>query len=147
MIISEATKSHISELCNIENGVFGIDDFRLNRKNFSYHINKKHIFIACVKNKIAGYILFFVHKKSFRIYSIAVLDDFRRTGIAKELISYVCGMAKYEKKEYISLEVREDNLKAISLYSSLGFSTCKIIKSYYTDNTNALKMKFKLKLD
>ena len=41
--------------------------------------------------------------------------------------------------KYITLEVRESNISAISLYDKFGFSTIGVRKKYYQDNDeNAL---------
>ncbi len=73
------------------------------------------------------------------IVSVAVDAKYRRRGIGRELIKRVIEDLK-GKVIGITLEVRVSNEPAISLYSSLGFSTLEIWPNYYRDGENALVM-------
>lgn len=77
------------------------------------------------------------------INNIAVCEKFRGQGIAKALLS------ELEKREFefITLEVRESNFSAISLYEKMGYEKIGLRKNFYEKPTeNAILMtKFKLK--
>lgn len=143
-MIRVATKEDISSLELIENSVFSKFDYPLNKRNFSYHIEKKHIFVTVNKNKVYGYILFFEYKKSIRIYSIAVANEYLGLGYGTELIRYVMEIAVNKSKK-ITLEVKVDNIKAITLYQKLGFVTIKLLKAYYLDGKDGFKMELNTK--
>ncbi|MDD3343616.1 MAG: N-acetyltransferase [Sulfurospirillaceae bacterium] len=145
MTIELATYEDIHQLCNLENNTFGVNDFRLNARNFKYHIKKNHLYIAKEDDGfIAGYILFFVYQQSVRIYSLAVQENFRGRKIAQQLLLRVKQLTLTLQKVYISLEVRIDNINAIMLYSKMGFKKILILKHYYLDGTSGLKMKWKM---
>ena len=61
---------------------------------------------------------------------IAVLPDFRRLGIAKQLIEKA--HEKFSEYDFI-LEVRESNLAAVSLYIKLGYKQVGYRKRYYSN--------------
>ncbi|MEW6551130.1 MAG: GNAT family N-acetyltransferase [Campylobacterota bacterium] len=138
-MIRVATKEDLSSLESIENSVFSKFDYPLNKRNFSYHIEKKHIFVTINKNEVYGYILFFEYKKSIRIYSIAVAIEYLGLGYGTELIRYLMKIAENKSKK-LTLEVKVDNIKAINLYKKLGFVTIKLLISYYLDGKDGFKM-------
>ena len=66
-----------------------------------------------------------------QILNIATAPQFRRRGYAHQLIGVLCEKAKECGAVSVSLEVRESNLSARSLYLSEGFSVIGIRKNYY----------------
>lgn len=96
---------------------------------------------CCVVGLICGY---FAGDEA-DITSVAVDENYRRCGIAIQLI------ADFEKSlpDYISeifLEVRGTNVPAISLYQKCGFEKLSIRKNFYENPTeNAVVMVRKLK--
>ena len=65
------------------------------------------------------------------IMTIAVKPEFRRKGIAKELISRMESWAKARGAIAMMLEVDVTNDSAISLYKNIGYETLNIRKNYY----------------
>ena len=63
------------------------------------------------------------------ITNVAVGPFFRRQGIASALMEEL--LKKLDKLSFISLEVRESNLAAINLYTSLGFKEEGKRKNFY----------------
>jgi len=107
--------------------------------------------VAVVATGIVGYImcrvehgfsdikrLKFVRKG--HIISIAVLPEFRRAGIAMELVRQALSSLREMKAEECYLEVRATNESAIKLYEGLGFSLAKQVPHYYADGAEALVM-------
>lgn len=75
-----------------------------------------------------------------QIENLFVLEDYRRRGVATNLLSrLIQDMTTYHVR-YISLEVRVDLLNVISLYQSMEFKTVKQISNYYPDHTDAVYM-------
>ncbi|MEM3507606.1 MAG: N-acetyltransferase [Candidatus Bathyarchaeia archaeon] len=79
------------------------------------------------------------------IVSIAVLPEFRRKGIAMELIDKVLKFLNEKKIDECFLEVRTTNEPAIGLYKKLGFSIVRTMPGYYMDGTDAYVMAIDLK--
>ncbi|NHJ05269.1 MAG: GNAT family N-acetyltransferase [Candidatus Heimdallarchaeota archaeon] len=78
--------------------------------------------------------------KKGHIISIAVLDEYRRLGIAKNLMISAANALRLREVKEVFLEVRESNHAAISLYQRLGYQSFKISKQYYTDGESAIIM-------
>ena len=103
----------------------------------------KYNFVCKQDNEIVGYLLGcpnFLDEKPDEIIlmSIAVSEDHRNKGIAKNLIKLF--LKEVGKKRCI-LQVRESN-KAIKLYESLGFKSEGIHQKYYKDEENAVMMSY-----
>lgn len=74
------------------------------------------------------------------ITSVAVNPDFRRKGLAQQLITEFEKLLP-ENTENIFLEVRESNSPAISLYQKCGFEKLSIRKNFYINpRENAVVM-------
>ncbi len=72
---------------------------------------------------------------------IAVLMEHRREKIGERLMLKLLELAKEKKLSFVTLEVRESNAPAISLYKKFGFEDVGIRKNYYKDPTeNAILM-------
>lgn len=75
------------------------------------------------------------------ITTLSVHPDFRKKGVAQSLIFRLVDDCYKNKIKYITLEVRESNIAAISLYEKNGFKSIGTRKNYYQDNNeNALIM-------
>ena len=75
------------------------------------------------------------------ITNIAVLPDFRRRGLGREIVSALKSEACKRGVCVVFLEVRESNEGAIALYLSEGFSECGKRKGFYRHPTeDAIQM-------
>lgn len=63
--------------------------------------------------------------------NVAVHPDFRRRGVAEELITELIRGLGEKGNHCLSLEVRVSNAPAIALYEKLGFSQVGLRKNYY----------------
>lgn len=83
---------------------------------------------------IAGFAGAWIILDESHITNIAVAERFRRRGIGRQvtlaLLQYLSNLGA----AYATLEVRESNLPAQSLYKSLGFIAVGRRKRYYEDN-------------
>jgi len=62
------------------------------------------------------------------IFNVAVKADYRRKGIAQELLEYIIENAKQDGYNSISLTCLDDAYSAHKLYESLGFKKASSIK-------------------
>ncbi len=79
-------------------------------------------------DKVVAYLTACFVVGELNIDSVAVSPDYRRKGLASELIGTAITISR---PELVMLEVRESNLPAISLYKSLGFEEVGIRRNYY----------------
>lgn len=90
-------------------------------------------FLCAKAEEILGYIGVQEICGEAYITNIAVFSKFRRNGIARELLKAACRGANKRKCEFITLEVRESNSPAISLYESEGFERVGMRKAFYSN--------------
>jgi ribosomal-protein-alanine N-acetyltransferase len=108
--------------------------------------------VAEVENTVQGYIMCRIERgwskmgkltptRLCHIVSIAVMEDYRRRGIGRELIVQAMrkGREVYDTSEGY-LEVRISNDAAIGLYDQLGFKKVKRNYGYYMDGEDAWVM-------
>ncbi len=70
------------------------------------------------------------------IINIATRNDYRRKGLAEQLLIYVLTFTKNNKVDSILLDVRESNKAARALYSKVGFVEVGRRKNYYPLENN-----------
>jgi len=140
MIIRKAQKEDLKTIAKLESIIFDKNNFPMSIRNLQYHLKVNNmIAVVEIDNTIAGYCLVFIRKKYARIYNIATNPDFRGKKVASTLLEHI--ISQTYGLEYISLEVRKDNIGAIALYEKYGFKTVKELPCYYGDGCSALKMK------
>ena len=98
-------------------------------------------FIAEKDNKILGYVGISAILDEGYITNVAVFPKARQQGVASLLLETLFDFAKEKGLSFISLEVRESNMSAISLYRKFGFKTEGKRKNFYSHpQENALIM-------
>ncbi len=91
-----------------------------------------HVFLAATDGgRVLGYVgMMFVLDEGY-ISNVAVAPAFRRRGIADALIAELLRRADALSLSFVTLEVREHNIPAISLYENNGFVRVGLRKNYY----------------
>lgn len=104
--------------------------------------NAQSLFYAAVEDgQVVGYIgMSFVLDEGY-IYNVAVDEKYRKKGIGSALIRTLVTHCKKEGFAFLTLEVRESNTAARSLYQHFGFIKVGERKNYYSAPTeNAVLM-------
>lgn len=91
------------------------------------------VLIADSVNESVGFGVLGLTADDAEIESLAVISEWRRRGIARQLCTDLLNWARARNAEHASLEVRVSNAAARSLYSSLGFHEVTVRRSYYRD--------------
>ena len=130
MKIIDMNEKHIPELAQLEKICFSQP---WSEKSLSEELDNRtaHFLVAESDEKIAGYIGIFVVCESCYVSNVAVFPEYRRQGVAKQLIERACVVAEENGAESISLEVRPSNAAAVSLYGSVGFEEVGLRKNFY----------------
>ena len=113
--------------------------------------------VAEIDRKVVGYIMCrlefgFSDVRRFRmvkkghIVSVAVLPDYRRHGMGRELVNASLKALELHGAEECFLEVRAVNDEAVALYKQMGFDTVRTASHYYHDGADAYVMSAKLPL-
>jgi len=86
------------------------------------------------EGRLVGYMIISRYADAWHVMNIAVDDDYRRRGIATQLLTRLFEVTESDDRRGYTLEVRVSNGDAIKLYESLGFVARGIRRGYYTDN-------------
>ena len=82
-------------------------------------------------HQVLGYAGVLVMADEGYITNVAVFPEYRRQGIAAQIIKVFCDFAQGNHLAFLTLEVRPTNTAAIELYRSFGFEEVGRRKNYY----------------
>lgn len=91
--------------------------------------------VALEDGRVLGYVGMMCVLDEGQIINVATHPDSRRRGVGRALMIAIEQSAKQRGIVFLSLEVRESNAAARSLYSSLGWVECGIRKNFYSKPT------------
>ena len=87
--------------------------------------------VAVEADRVIGYVGSQTVLGETDMMNIAIHPDFRKQGIAKQLIHRLVQALSEKGSHSLMLEVRASNEPAKSLYGNLGFETVGVRKNYY----------------
>jgi len=90
--------------------------------------------------RMAAYLFCAWQYLDLHILKVATLPDFRRSSLARRLMRLAENHAMEMSGESLTLEVRRDNLPAITLYEDLGYARQGIRARYYPNGDDAVIM-------
>ena len=130
MIITKMTDAHVSQVAQLEKLCFS-DPWSEN--SVAYELtNPLSLWLVCVEDdRVAGYVGSQTVMDESDMMNIAVHPDFRRRGMAEQLVEALVGELKHKGSHCLTLEVRASNTPAIALYEKLGFQQVGLRKNYY----------------
>jgi ribosomal-protein-alanine acetyltransferase len=135
--IEAASISHLGELYEIEKQCFKQGAFT--RQQLAYMLTAYNAIglAAKVNGETAGFAIAQVDIRRNvpfgHVLTVDVAPAYRRMGIAQKLLLEVeTRLREYGIRE-CRLEVREDNLAALSLYRKIGYEKVGILERYYGD--------------
>ncbi|HSG60780.1 MAG TPA: GNAT family N-acetyltransferase/peptidase C39 family protein [Pseudomonadales bacterium] len=139
--LAEATD--IDALWQLEQASFSTD--RLSRRRFKHWISAETgilLVAADGHNRVRAYALIWCHKgtRLSRLYSLAVDQSTRGTGVGRALLLQAEEYAAEQGRLYMRLEVAKTNVAAIHLYEKLGYRVFGEYLDYYEDHSDALRM-------
>ncbi len=129
--ITPARREHLKQIAKLESICFSEAWSEETLLDAISHATK--LFVAEKNGKVLGYVGINCILDEGYITNIAVFPDFRHQGVATALINELFSLAENLSLSFISLEVRESNLSAISLYEKMGFSKVGTRKNFYRD--------------
>ena len=92
------------------------------------------------ENQIIAYAFLWETFEMAQLARIGVDPSWRKRGVAKEMMRYLCKRAKEAQCEFMTLEVRQSNIPAIRLYEGCEFIQVNVSKGYYPDGEDAIVM-------
>ena len=117
------------------------DLFNEYKPNYAPIINDyTKVYAYKIDNKYVSFIVAQILYENAEIIDIYVIPDYRRRGIAKELMNKIINDKEVKN---ITLEVNINNKNAILMYNSLGFKETTLRKGYYNGEDAFLMLKVK----
>ncbi len=147
--ISVADLNDLAALIAIENSCFVTD--RLKQRQMRYLLTKAKAFTLLARSesdsKIVAYCscLTPVISRPARLYSLAVLPDYRAQGIAGTLIKKTKQKLRNLGYSSCNLEVRKLDKLTQQLYEKHGFEVAQELPGYYEDGADGIKMTCKIR--
>ena len=113
------------------------------RENFPLVLSSQNYIylVAEIEQNIVGYAGASISYEQADILSVCVNYDFRKRGIAFELMHKLTDFLKSKNVLEVFLEVEENNSSAINLYKKLGFTQISKRKNYYGDKSALIFIK------
>lgn len=140
--IRQMEKSDVDEVVRLESLSYG--EHHWSKESFYNELSNNLAHYYCAvdeENTLLGYAGCWHIFDEAHITTLSVHPDYRKKGVAQNLIFSIVDDCYKNKIKYITLEVRESNIAAISLYEKNGFKSIGTRKNYYQDNNeNALIM-------
>lgn len=137
LIINNMTEDDLDNVINISNLSLSVEAW--SSKSFYDELKNplaKYI-VAKVNNEVTGFAGLWTIGNEGHITNIAVHPKFRGLGIGNELILALINNKLQWNISALTLEVRESNIIAKSLYHKFGFVEEGIRKNYYSDNNES----------
>lgn len=125
------TSEHLDQVAEIEKICFS-DPW--SRRMLSEHLENECAATLVAQGEdgtILGYAGLLVVLDEGYITNVAVRPEYRRQGIAGELLGVFRRFAEGNRMAFLTLEVRDSNASARALYAKHGFSEVGVRKNYY----------------
>jgi ribosomal-protein-alanine N-acetyltransferase len=117
-------------------------------ESFAYELTNRNYNISMVGvigNQVIAYNVTYLVVDEIHISNIAVSPAFRRLKIGETLLWISLEIGKSSDCQFAHLEVRKNNIAAISLYKRYGFQIIGLRKNYYeNEKEDALLMSLNL---
>ncbi len=140
MKIEQMTSEHLEQVYEIEKECFS-HPWSLQSLESELNNDTSYFLVATENDEVIGYIGISVVIDEGYIFNVAVKENHRKKGVATALVNELVTYGKKNNFYFITLEVRESNEKAKSLYSKFGFVKVGERKDYYSEpKENAILM-------
>jgi len=95
------------------------------------------------QSEIIGYLIYEAQEKSIDISNIAVHPQFRRKGVASQMVARLACRLIHGARRALTLSVRESNLAAQLFFRSLGFKAVSIKRANQEMDEDSYVMQYK----
>lgn len=141
--IVRACREHLSEIALIESLCFS-DPW--SEKALELLLNESCVaFVALIDGRVAAYGGMMIVLDEGQVINIATHPDYRRQGLARDIMNALSHSACELGLGVMFLEVREQNLPVRALYRSDGWAEVGVRKNFYShpvDNAVIMQKRF-----
>lgn len=89
--------------------------------------------VAEHSDRIVGFMIYELHRNKIQVLDFATHPEFLRRGIGRQMVSKLVGKLSNQRRNRISLLVRETSLTAQLFFRVVGFRAMEVIREYYAD--------------
>jgi ribosomal-protein-alanine N-acetyltransferase len=82
--------------------------------------------------EVVAYVIFWQIRDDVQVNNVAVHPDCRGLGLGEAIMRFVIAKSREAGATFMTLEVRQSNTPALTLYRKLGFEIMGTRKNYYT---------------
>ena len=131
MEIVKMTADHVSQVAAIEKECFGREGW--SERSVAGELTNALAFwlVAIEGDRVVGYVGSQTVCGETDMMNVAVTAEFRRRGIAEQLVLSLVENLKAMESRCLTLEVRSSNTPAQALYEKLGFQQVGLRPRYY----------------
>lgn len=132
------------------------DVLEIERESFEYPWSEED-FLNCLRQRncigmvaehegrVVGFMIYELFKAKLHVMSFAVASRLRRTNIGTQMIEKLINKLSQQRRQSISLEVRETNLAAQLFFQKQGFRATSVLRDFYEDTSeDAYQMEYHL---
>jgi len=124
--------------CKIQNSVFNdknriplsVGDIRC-EEDEEYYIKNFSVFICNENGQATGYGQIICNKGFYTIVNLGILHEYRKQGYGEMLVKYLVELCHKQSIKNVYIRVDKNNLKALSLYSKIGFKEYESFVTWY----------------
>lgn len=132
------------EVLDIERQSF---EFSWNEEDFLTCLRQRNCIgmVAERQERIVGFMIYELLKSQLHVLNFAVAPWARRQGVGAQMIDKLVNKLSQQRRQEISLEVRETNLPAQLFFRNQGLAANAVLRGHYEDtDEDAYVMKFHL---
>ena len=113
-------------------------------EQFQRHLRRPPgiMLVAEKADRVVGYVLYEINQFGVDIVNIAVHQDYRRQGVATEMIMHLKRKLEPGRRTHILLDVHEAALDAQLFFKAMGFLAVFVIPKFYEDQADAYMFEF-----
>jgi ribosomal-protein-alanine N-acetyltransferase len=129
---------------------------KIEQASFEYHWTEAD-FLHCLRqrncigmvaeqgSRVIGFMIYELFQNRLHVLNFAVASDVRHTGIGRQMVEKLIGKLSQQRRDFITLEVRETNLDAQLFFRRQGFKAQEVLRDHYQDTSeDAYLMQFSL---
>jgi ribosomal-protein-alanine N-acetyltransferase len=136
-------RSDLSSVVAIEKDVF---DYPWSEQEFLIALRQRNCIgmVAERNEEVVGYMVYELHKTRIELLNFAVRARSQRLGVGSAMIEKLKSKLAYERRNKISLELRERNLDGQLFFRQAGFKCTSILHGWYAveEESVAYRMQF-----
>jgi len=134
-MIREMTLADLDKVMQLEVDLFKGDAWK--KENYEYELKENDLskmYVEQMDNEIVSYGGLWFLFENADITTIGVAKKYQGQGYGEKMFEHLLNICKENACEFVHLEVRVSNTKAINLYKKFGFEVIRTRKGYYSDN-------------